>query len=115
MSKNLEVNKVASNALIALGALSLSVGFALPYTALQVFIEYPNDPEAQERANGYANMVNAATRAFLILGSTAFLLGIGIGLKGLITIRKDALIALLTAIVFVIGGALVFYTVYKPN
>lgn len=60
-------------------------------------------------------MVNAATQSFLVLGVTTFLLGITIGLKGLITVRRDAQIALLTAVVFVIGGAFVYYTVFKPT
>lgn len=109
-----EIAGIISNALVAFGSIGLSTGFALPFTALQVFVDYPENPAAQARANEYAQLLNNATYYFLGVGMATLLVGIGIGMAPWIRISWTGKLVFVAACVLIIGGVFVYELIFRP-
>lgn len=107
-----EVTDVFSNALIAFGSVALSIGFALPFTTLQLFVDYPDSPSPSRIA--YATFLNNSTTYFLIGGGAIMILGMLYGLAPSIRFQKKAAIKLLIALSIVTVAIVLFENVVLP-
>lgn len=109
---------VISNALVALGAVALSVGMSLPFNTLQLFIDFPeDDPELAQRTAEYANSMTSVSHYMMAMGGLTVFIGSFVGVIPDVRQRKfsrNSVLIIIAAVAIVLGILAINFGIVQP-